>query len=372
MATNKELYTLRTPPRLGLELRVQFSPDNRWIALEIQSGVALYKVTTGKLSRVVSKRCASASERHRGWPRIILFSLDSRYLVLEICGQMEIWNVETGQKQREFRQPDPSGIPKKYVAISPDGRCLAINDGDWVVLWDTATGEKLRTLAPGLGYGRLARAFAFSPNSRWIAVGLRRKIVTWDIPTGEERHTLTPTDNIFTHIHNIEFSPDSQLMVSAHWTQNESGFYIIWDLDSCNKLHTVQLPESQGCRFAISPDSQHVVFLLRRGLQFWERATGREIWSDMDVPYYGLIWFTPCGRYVATDRGAFQLPSPAPQPSPYLSTTKTWIQKDGNDLLYIHPDYQNEVKFVVGNCVFFENALDSILQIDTSSAFNID
>jgi hypothetical protein len=68
------------------------------------------------------------------------------------------------------------------------------------------------------------------------------------------------------------------------------------------------------------------------------------------------LCFSPCGKYLVTNRGILRPPLVEPQSLPQISASKTWITEDGEDLLFLHPDYRDSLLFIAGNVVV---AMDS-------------
>lgn len=372
-ATNKERCTLRIPRGFGSVHHTKFSPDDRWVAVQLEGGIVLYAVTTGRKSCVIGKpslfvELAGTLDKYWDLGRFFNFSADGQYLAVAYPDTIDTWDIENGQKQHEFEHIGHSRTLGPPFAISPNGKWVAVMEDEGLVFWNAATREKVRTLAPGSIPGS-GNAVAFSPNGNLIAAGFGQNIVTWNPTTGEKQHILTSEVDSFRDQHKMEFSPDGRLVVSSYLAKDEGdSSCVIWDLDSGQTVYRLQ--DSKA--FAISPDSHFVVFSTSHAIQLWERATGRELCLDSNVPRCRQIYIPPCGRHIVTEQGEFRLPSAAPQPPHYLSANPLWIREDGNDLIHIHTDYRGDYAFVAGNCVLFSNAPDSILQIDRLSDFKID
>jgi WD40 repeat protein len=226
---------------------------------------------------------------------------------------VRLWDATTGTERRVLKGHSDSVTAvtfpldgKTAVAFSPDGKLVASGSDDGTVrLWDATTGTERRVLK---GHSNGARAVAFSPDGKLVAFGsFDCTVRLWDA-TGTERRVLKGHSHWVTA---VAFSPDGKLVASG------------------------------------SDD---------RTVRLWDASTGTESHVfTLDVPLLYLC-FSPCGRYLVTNRGILRPLLVAPQPLPQISASKTWIMEDGEDLLFLHPDYRDSLLFIAENVVV---AMDS-------------
>jgi hypothetical protein len=68
------------------------------------------------------------------------------------------------------------------------------------------------------------------------------------------------------------------------------------------------------------------------------------------------LCFSSCSKYLVTDRGILYLPLVTLNHLLLIFASRTWIKEDGEDLLWIHPDYQDLLLFVARSMVLVMDA----------------
>jgi WD40 repeat protein len=164
----------------------------------------------------------------------IAFSPDGSLLA---CSEA-IWDVETKQIVHAFEQSHCAA-----VAFSPDGSTLAVANSDGpIMLWDIASRQVARTLdGPD---GNLSHSIEFSPDGARLAAHREpdAMVKLWDVrepqsndvESGELLRTFPQITERY--IHDVAFSPDSQLLASA----GTEGTTLVWDVATGQVLHTLQ------------------------------------------------------------------------------------------------------------------------------------
>jgi WD40 repeat protein len=113
-----------------------FSPDSRWMARSIGSGITITDATTGQETHTVKGSLPLA------------FSNDTRLLATGAgtgIGQIQIWNVSTGEEVRTIKGDFQI---LREIKFSPDRRWLATRaDDDEVTLWDLEGGKAPRAFS---------------------------------------------------------------------------------------------------------------------------------------------------------------------------------------------------------------------------------
>jgi WD40 repeat protein/serine/threonine protein kinase len=278
---------------------VDFSPDDRWIALcDMEGGVQIRTVADGEV--VLDLPPAALSPVYLG----CRFSPDGKRLALaglrksvvrpnrveEIRSIVRVVEVETGEKL--FSVQGPPGLVREVV-WGPKGDRLAVGGGDGTVkVWDS-DGQELATLT---GHSDAVNAVAFSPDGQSLASASSDGTVklwgltdfTWDgspEPSGRlgravpregpaarrERRTLRGHK---AGLNCLTFSPDG-LRVFA------SGFEGIirgWDIRTGAEV--VKAHHEGGGLLALvcSPDGQRLAGSgLGTAVQLWDAQTGQVI-----------------------------------------------------------------------------------------------
>jgi len=101
-------------------------------------------------------------------------------------------------------------------------------------------------------------------------------------------------------------------------------------------------------------------------VRIWDAATGAQRHLLPIDTLLRFLSFSSCGKHLVTDRGTLRLPYSDCRCSHHIFATKSWITDDGNELLYLYPDYQDSFGFVSGSVVILTGQGLSALQLDLS------
>ena len=172
---------------------------------------------------------------------------------------IKLWNPKSGEAMGELtgHQAWICGL-----AFSPDGALLASAAADQTVrLWDTKTWTEVATLR---GHEDEVYCLAFSTDGRRLITGGKDGSVRlWTVPPAKRPPPLWVLRE---PCRNFDISPDSRRLVTV------GNDYVLWDLDTGEKLSTLtELHGLQsGCHF--SPDGRRLLVGGHGKIRIWDFA----------------------------------------------------------------------------------------------------
>ena len=294
---------------LGTVFTAALSPDESLVAVSLDNTVALWNVSDGKQTVVLSGhtgwvvsvafqpgqaaakteadefpllatgsrdhtvrlwdaatgQCVKTLGGHSSWVQVVAFSADGRYLASGANDNtIRLWEVATGQCVQVFQ-----GHTRKvlWVAFTPDGQSLiSAGDDQTVKRWRVDTGDCHDSWDIAINW---MLSIALSPDGKTLATGSDGKSVrVWDLNTGSCLQILPYTAFVWA----LAYSPDGRQLITAA----EDGTIRIWDGLS-------------GDCVKILPDHHQRVWLVGLGslgqrlvsvgddltLRLWDLQTGR-------------------------------------------------------------------------------------------------
>jgi WD40 repeat protein len=153
---------------------IAFSPDERWLAVQRSSGVALFDTQTWTLVQSI----VAAPVNSYAQVATYAFSPDSKRMAFAVVpgGGLALWSIDEARVVSTFGREQLPEVSS--LAISPDGTGLVVgnirhnyNDDDTgaLVVWDLASNRPPSVI----DQEQPVQAVAFSPDGTQLAVGTR-------------------------------------------------------------------------------------------------------------------------------------------------------------------------------------------------------
>jgi WD40 repeat protein/beta-lactamase regulating signal transducer with metallopeptidase domain len=160
-----------------------------------------------------------------------------------------------------------------FATISPDGKTLATTaSGGIVYLTSIESGKRLHVLS---GHTEFNRKLAFTPDGKRLLSGGRDKTLRiWDVATGKTLHTLAIGHNVWA----ISVAPDGKTVAvgTGDWTAKKPGTVSIWDLDSGERVKTLDV---KGHITSVDHVTNDRLLVSRGGVGVgvWDLKTGKRL-----------------------------------------------------------------------------------------------
>ena len=262
VADHREVVRLPDPGRLPQHVDVQFSPDNRWLAVKYWEESVLQCLVWDWSARELVRTLVL--QPHEG---ILGFSPDSRFLAF--CrpdNSIWLYDLSAGVQRRVSRRGS-SAFWETKLAFRPDGRQLAFSvplpDRPEVHILDLDTGTER---APFILDARID-SLTWDDQGRLLAAGCGNdgKIYVWDMRAHRLQTVLEGHQGWVT---TLAFHPAGDLLASS---SIQDGTTRLWD--PVSGRHLVAAP---GRCIRFSPDGRRLAFYDGRSIGIWEVADGKE------------------------------------------------------------------------------------------------
>ncbi|WPJ63259.1 hypothetical protein SMAC4_13631 [Sordaria macrospora] len=326
---------------------VAFSPDGQRLASGSWDG-------TIKIWDPASGSCLQTLKGHSGAVNSVAFSPDGQRLASGSWDEtIKIWDPASGSCLQTLKGHSNW---VSSVAFSPDGQRLA--SGSWdetIKIWDPASGSCLQTLK---GHSSRVSSVAFSPDGQRLASGSWDKTIKiWDPASGSCLQTLKGHRSPVT---SVAFSPDGQRLASGSWDETIK----IWDPASGSCLQTLKGHSSRVSSVAFSPDGQRLASgSWDKTIKIWDPASGSCLQTIPTTTSITDISFDPTNRYLRTNVGHIKTVTETTESQVVLDNSeshsynlgqdKSWITCNGQNVLWLPPNYRPSRCYVQGQMISF-------------------
>jgi WD40 repeat protein len=286
-AADGKALGVREDKRIGDPQCLALSPDGKLLAAWKIEPRAVWDVTRGK------RLFALGGKDSVTWAA---FSPDGKFLATgHESGHLQIWDLA---RQKLWLASRGQCGPVLSAAVSPNGKTLATASLDGTVwLWEMATGKPRRQFRPVARTKRAPTVWcvAFSPDGNRLAMAQNAAVSLWDVGTGKR---LWKVQAARFRVQAVAFSPDGKVLASSRaWEADNSGR--LWEAATGKLLRQLDKTIESGRGIvAFSPDGRTLAGADRKGLYFWEAATGKlRYWRKERA---GRVAFAPDGIVLAS------------------------------------------------------------------------
>ncbi len=274
--TDPEALTLPLPDA-GLPF-VAFSPDGQRLATPSGSGVKVWDLATGKVTRALGGNLVTYLSANAVVN--LAWSSDGKWLASAgVTGTMSVWDAGGDKAVMSFRGPE--GFISS-LTFSPDGKYLAaVIDNKRITVWSVATGKQVfagsgSAMAVGaqgqcfiltasdnsvqvrdMATGKELRTFPgelldVSPDLKGLGTQDKRRVRIWDVPSGREVFGFETARG---QLAGVTLSADCQRLA----TTGGNKFVNVWDTVSGQELLRLKVPPGHIAEVQFSPDGRRLL-----------------------------------------------------------------------------------------------------------------
>jgi len=206
-------------------------------------------------------------------------------------GKLSVHDAANGNKLREFAA-HLDGI--MAMGISPDSRVIATGAGfaeKTIKLWNPDSDKPLGELT---GHQAWICTLAFSPDGTLLASGSADQTIRlWDTKTWTEITTLRGHDD---EVYSLAFSADGRRMI----TGGKDGSVRLWQIPPAKRPPALRTLPDPCSKFALSLDSRRLV-TVGNDYVLWDLDTGEKLATLTELRGYDAnCTFSPDGRQLLT------------------------------------------------------------------------
>ncbi|RYP65653.1 hypothetical protein DL771_008205 [Monosporascus sp. 5C6A] len=308
----------------GSPVRSVASADGRRLASALDNkAIKIWDITTGK--------CIQTFEGHNDQVYSVTFSVDNQqFASASVDKTVKIWDTATGKCLQTFKGDSDT---VQLVAFSADSQRLAsASDDGTVKIWDTATGNCIQKLE---GHGSPVRSVASADGRRLASASNNSIIKIWDTAA---RKCVQTFEGHGGWVRSVAFSANGQQLASA----SNNGTVKVWDA-------------ARGeCQQTINTGTSLANLSFHHSGSYLLTEVGR---IEIEPPSRVQAATPDATNTPATTAAAASVGCPAPErqdPKRYgygLSPDRSWITRNGQNVLWLPPDYRAQCAAVLGRMV---------------------
>jgi len=281
--TLEEIIQLSTPDYVKA---MSFSRDGRWLAA-YSGEVRVWR--TEDWRPISIKHSGNRGGPHFG--ALGFLGNGDRIAVGWSSGKVSVHESATGAQLREFEAHQE---PIATMAVSPTTNVIATSAGysdRTIKLWNADSGEAIGELT---GNQAWVPGLAFSPDGALLAsAGSDQTIRLWDTKSWAPVATLRGHED---EMYCVAFSPDGRRLISG----DKEGSVRLWQIPPAKRPSVVSVLPGTWGTLAISPDGRRLV-TVGEDYVLWDLDTGEKLATLTELRAYRAgCDFSPDGRQLLT------------------------------------------------------------------------
>ena len=223
-------------------------------------------------------RCLRTLKGHSGSVNTVAVAPDGRRAISGSSDKsLIVWDLES-KPGLHTRRAHSTYV--HALAVTPDGRRVVSGSKDaTLAVWSAENGQRIQSLeghtsspAGRAGFSNSISAVAITPDGRRaVSASYDETVAVWDLETGQRIHTLEGHSR---GVESVAVTPDCQRVVSGSWDNT----LIVWDLKNGQKLHTLEGHSDNIFGLTVTPDGRRAVSASEDNtLMVWDLETGRRL-----------------------------------------------------------------------------------------------